>query len=130
VPFRQACKNADFRWWRGEQGFWGIGSKDVKHAVTRLLGGFESIAEIQELILHRAVVHVVDRPAYVANQVFEFELVDRNNLDLRTRLAGLQGLLNPLERISVSKKKCSFFRGELNLDRLSFHHARLPSLAT
>lgn len=87
----------------------GTGSKGVKHAVARLLGGFESIAEIQELILYRAVGHVVDRPAYVANQVFEFELVHRNNLDLRTRLAGLQGLLNLLERISVSEKKRSFF---------------------
>ena len=68
MPFRQACKNADFRFWRGEQGFLGTGSKDVKHAVARLLGGFESIAEVQELILYRAVGHVVDRTAYVANQ--------------------------------------------------------------
>ena len=66
---------------------------------------------------------MVDRTAYVANQVFEFELVHRNNLDLRTRLAGLQGLLNLLEQISVSEKKRSFFRGQLNLDRLALHQA-------
>jgi hypothetical protein len=33
------------------------------------------------------------------------------------------GLLNSFERISVSKKKRSFFRGELNLDRLALHQA-------
>ena len=105
------------------------GSKHVKHAVAELFGGFQSIAEIRELILQRAIAHVIDRPAHVSNQVLEFEPVHRNNLDVMTRLAGFQGMFNLFERISVSKEKRSFFRCELNLDSLSFHKAHLPSLA-
>jgi hypothetical protein len=95
-----------------------------------LFGGFQSIAEIQELVLHRAAVHVVDGPAHVANQSFEFEVVHGDDFDVRTRLAGLQGKCDSFERISVSKKKRSFFRGELNPDCLALHQARLPALAT
>ncbi|MGY8880413.1 MAG: hypothetical protein ACKVKV_07070, partial [Dehalococcoidia bacterium] len=91
-------------------------------------GGFESIAEIQELVLHRAAVHVVDGPAHVANQSFEFEAVHGNDFDVRTRLAGFQGMCDSFERISVSKEQRAFFRGELNLDRLSFHQVQLPAL--
>jgi len=126
VPFRQACKNADFLCGRREQDFLVIGSKDVEHAVTGLLGGFQSIAEVQELVLHRAAVHVVDGPAHVANQSFEFEAVHGDDFDVRTRLAGLQGKCDSFERISVSQEQRAFFRGELHPDRLSFHQARLP----
>ena len=94
---RRACKNLDAA--AGSV----AGSKHVKHAVAELLGGFQSIAEIRELILQRATTHVVDRPAHVSNQVFEFEPVHRDNLDVRTCLAGFQGIFNLFERISVSK---------------------------
>ena len=73
----------------------------------RIFRRFQSIAKIQELILQRASVHVVDGPAHVANQSFEFEAVHRDNLDVRTCLAGLQGVFNLFERISVSKEKRS-----------------------
>ena len=96
---RRACKNLDAA--AGSV----AGSKHVKHAVAELLGGFQSIAEIQELILQRATAHVVDRPAYVANQSFEFEVVHRDDFDVMTRLAGLQGMLNSFERISVAMRR-------------------------
>ena len=94
---RRACKNFD-----GAAGS-EAGSKHVQHAVSVFFGGFQPIAEIQELILQRATVHVVDGPAHVADQSFEFEAVHRNGFDVITCLAGLQGTFNSFERISVSK---------------------------
>ena len=125
MPFRQACNDADFLCGRREQDFLVIGSKDVEHAVTGLLGGFESIAENQELVLQRATVHVVNGAAHVANQSLDFEAVHGDDFDIRTRLAGLQGLCDSFERISVSQEQRAFFRGEMHPDRLSFHQARL-----
>ncbi|HAD15404.1 MAG TPA: hypothetical protein DCF81_00645, partial [Erythrobacter sp.] len=81
----------------------GVGLKHVEHAVAELFGGFQSIAEIQELILQRATARLVDRPAYVTNQSFEFEGIHRDDFDVMTRLTGLQCMLNLLEWISVSK---------------------------
>lgn len=75
---------------------------------------------IQELILQRAAVHVVDGPAHVADQSFEFEAIHRDDFDVMTSLAVLQGMLNSFERISVSKEKRSLFGGELDVDRFYF----------
>ncbi|MDA0282605.1 MAG: hypothetical protein O3B86_04550 [Planctomycetota bacterium] len=108
----------------------GTRSKNVEQAVTGLLGGFQSIAEIQELILQRATVHVVDGASHVANQSLEFEAVHGDDFDIRTRLAGLEGLCDSFERISVSQEQRAFFRGELHPDRFSFHQARLPAWTT
>jgi len=81
----------------------GVGLNRVEHAVAGLFGGFQSIAEIQELILQRAAAHVVDRSAYVANQSLEFEGVHWDDFDVMTRFTGLQCMFNSFERISVSK---------------------------
>ena len=65
----------------------------------------------------------------LANQAFEFDAVQRDDFDGMTYLAVLQGTFNLFERISVSKKKRSLFRCELDVDRFSSHNEQPLSLA-
>ena len=60
------------------------GSDRIQHAVTASFGGLQSIAEIQELILRRTALHLVDGSAHVSNQTLQFETVHRDDLDFTT----------------------------------------------
>ena len=58
---------------------WRAGSKRVQHAVAVSFGGLQPIAEIQELILRRTALHVVDGSAHVSNQALQLETVHRGS---------------------------------------------------
>jgi len=75
---------AGLRWAAGVVPASGVGgwkrregrSKHVQHSVAEFFRGFLSIAEIQELILQRAAVHVVHGPAHVAD---DFDVTTRSS---------------------------------------------------
>jgi hypothetical protein len=100
-------------------------SEHVQRAVSVFFGRFQPFAEIQKLMLRRATVQLVDGPAHVANQAFEFETVQRDEFDVMTRLSGLQGMLDLCEWISILHQQGAFFSCQLNLYRLSRHGVQL-----
>ncbi len=77
----------------------GDGSEFVQHAVSVYFSGFQSIAEIQEPILRRTTVHLVDGPTHVSDQAFELETVHRHDFDVMACRAGLQGTFKLFERV-------------------------------
>jgi hypothetical protein len=80
-----SLQNPEFCRGRGEQGCTGrfgirhdqlpgtlaSGSEHVQHTVAVSFGGLQPITEIQELILRRTALHVVDGSAHVSNQALQ-----------------------------------------------------------
>ena len=83
----------------------GDGSEFVQHSVSVCFSRFQSIAEIQELILRRTTVHLVDGPTHVSDQLLEFKTVHRHDFDVMTCRTGLQGMFNLFEWISISRQQ-------------------------
>lgn len=76
------------------------GSKRVEHAIAVFFGRFQSIAEVQELIMRWTTFHLIDGPAHVSDQVFEFKAVRGNDFDVTTCRTGLERLFDLFERIA------------------------------